>query len=175
MVEKEVLALLRMLGICYTLLVSREITELTRYLTLAWFLQSSGLNGILGRWDALLFNRKLEMRQCEKDEDEILGTLAASIAPRQEVDEMLIAIAPRKQPRKTISIPPPTVEEEQDLWVDRIDGFARVKRKGGACSAILWRLPGWKVVSDASEFVPALNVNEEEYRGLLLCFDLLTD
>ena len=30
MVEKEVLSLLRMLDICYTMLVSREITVLTR-------------------------------------------------------------------------------------------------------------------------------------------------
>ena len=35
MVEKEVLDLLRMLDICYTMLISREITVLTRYSTLA--------------------------------------------------------------------------------------------------------------------------------------------
>ena len=45
MVEKEVLALLMMLDICYTMLVSREITVLTRYSTLAWLLQFSGING----------------------------------------------------------------------------------------------------------------------------------
>ena len=56
MVEKEVLALLRILDVCYTMLVSREITVLTRYSTLAWLLQSSGLNGRLGRWAALLSN-----------------------------------------------------------------------------------------------------------------------
>ena len=54
MMEKEVLALLRMLDICYTILVSREITVLTRCSTLAWLLQSSGLNGRLGRCAALL-------------------------------------------------------------------------------------------------------------------------
>ena len=53
-VEKEVLALLRILDICYTLLVSRDIKVLTRYSTLAWLVQSSGLNGRLGRWAALL-------------------------------------------------------------------------------------------------------------------------
>ena len=164
-----------MLDICYTMLVSREIAVLTRYSTLAWLLQSSGLNGRLGRWTTLLSNWTLEIRRCEKGEEEILGTLAASITPRQEVDEMLIAIAPRKQPRQTISIPPSTVEAEEDLWVTSFDGSARVKRKSGACSAIVWRLPGWKVVAAASEFVPDLTVIEAEYRGILLCFDLLTD
>ena len=41
MVEKEVLALLRMLDIFYTMLVSREITVLTRYETLAWLIHLS--------------------------------------------------------------------------------------------------------------------------------------
>ena len=48
-VEKEVPALLRVLGVCYTTLASREITVLTRHSTLAWLMQSRGLNGILGR------------------------------------------------------------------------------------------------------------------------------
>ena len=95
MVEKEVLALLRMLDICYVRLFSREITVLTRYSTLACLLQYSGLNGRLGRWAALLSNWTLEIDRCEKGEDEILGTLAASIIPRHEEDELLIAIAPR--------------------------------------------------------------------------------
>ena len=52
MVEKEVLALLRILDIGYTMLVAREIKVLTRHSTLAWLVQSSGLNGKLGRWEA---------------------------------------------------------------------------------------------------------------------------
>ena len=56
MVEKEVLALLRILEIGYTMLFSREIKVLTRHSTLVWMVQSSGLNGRLGRWAALLSN-----------------------------------------------------------------------------------------------------------------------
>ena len=48
-VEKEVLALLRILDVCYTMLVSRDIQVINRYSTLAWLLQASGLNGRLGR------------------------------------------------------------------------------------------------------------------------------
>ena len=40
MVKKEVLALLRILNICYTMLVSREITVLSRYSTLAGIVRS---------------------------------------------------------------------------------------------------------------------------------------
>ena len=67
----------------------------------------------------------------------ILGTLAASITPCEKVDEMLIAIAPRKQPKHTISMPPPTVEEGKSLLVVSFDGSAQTKRNGGAYRAIL--------------------------------------
>ena len=68
---------------------------------------------------------------------------------------------------------PPTVEVGESLLVASFDGSARVKRKGGAYSAIIWKLPEWTVVAAASEFATDLTVNEAEYRGLLLSFDLL--
>ena len=95
-VEKEVLALLRVLDVCYTTLATRETTVLTRHSTLAWVMQSRVLNGRLGRWAALLSNWTIKVTKCERGEEEILGMLAASITPREEVKEMLIAISPRK-------------------------------------------------------------------------------
>ncbi|GMF42371.1 unnamed protein product [Phytophthora fragariaefolia] len=172
-VDKEVLALLRMLDVCYTQLVTRSIKVLTRPSTLAWMLNSSGLQGRLGRWAALLSNWTLEIVKCTKGEDEILGVIAASITPRENVDSILTSIAPRKQPRQIISIPPPTVESDEELLVVIFDGSARVKRGGGAFSAIVWSLPDWTVISGASEYKANLTVNEAEYHGLLLCFDLL--
>ena len=91
----------------------------------------------------MISNWTLEIKKCEKGEDELLGTLAASITPREKVDDMLIAIAPRKQPKHTISMPPPTVEEGESLRVVIFNGSVRPKRKGGAYSAILWKLPEW--------------------------------
>ena len=80
----------------------------------------------------LLTNWMLEIKKCEKGEDEILGTFAASITPREEVDEMLIAIALQKQPKHTKIMPPPEVEEGESLLVVSFDGLSRTKRKGGA-------------------------------------------
>ena len=62
-----------------------------------------------------------------------------------------------------------------NLWVAIFDGSARVKGNCGACSAIVWILPDWKVVTAASRFVTGLTVNKLEYRGLFLCFNLLTN
>ncbi|POM76964.1 Reverse transcriptase [Phytophthora palmivora] len=86
MVDKEVLALLRILYICYTQLTTRSVKVLTRHSTLAWLLHSSGLQGRLGRWAALLSSWTLEIVKCTKGEDEILGVIAASITPHKEVD-----------------------------------------------------------------------------------------
>ncbi|GMF44012.1 unnamed protein product [Phytophthora fragariaefolia] len=70
-------------------------------------------------------------------EDEILGTIAASITHREEVDEVLTAIDPKKQPHQTVSIPPPTVELDEHLLVVSLDGSARAKRGGFAYGAII--------------------------------------
>ncbi|KAE9057988.1 hypothetical protein PF007_g31455 [Phytophthora fragariae] len=172
-VDKEVLALLRILEVCYTLLVTRTIKVLTRYSTLGWLMQSKGFHGRLGRWTALPSPWTLEIVKCTKGEDEILVTLGATITPRAKVDETLIEIAPQNQPQQVIAMPPPTVEPEEKLLVVSFDGSARVKRGGGAYSAIVWQLPQWKVVFAASEYMAELTVNEAEYRGMMLCLDLV--
>ena len=172
-VEKEVLALLQMLDICYTLSDSRDFEVLTRYSTLAWLMHSSGLNRRLGRWAALLSTWTLEISRCNKGEDEILGTLAACITPRKDMDEMLITIEPRKQPRQTISTPIPTIRRGEVLLVVSFDGSTRIKEKGGAYSAVKWKLPEWTILSAASRFDTGLTVNEAEYHGFLLNCDLL--
>ncbi|KAE9191732.1 hypothetical protein PF004_g21520 [Phytophthora fragariae] len=150
-VEKEVLALLRVLDLGHNLLVGREIKVLARYSTLAWLFRSSGLQGRLGQWAALLSPWTLEVVKCTKGEDEILGAIAATTTPRAEVDQALIAIAPRKEPRRKIQAPIPTVYPGESLRVVSFDGSGRVKRGGGAYSAILWKLPEWTVVRARSE------------------------
>ena len=110
------------------------------------------------------------MVKCKRGEEEILGTLAASITPREIVDSILSAIAPKKQPRQAITVVPPTIEPAEVLYVVSFDGSARVKHGSGACSAIVWGLPGWTVVAAASKYLTEATVNEAEYEGLLLCF-----
>ncbi|GMG17774.1 unnamed protein product [Phytophthora fragariaefolia] len=126
-VDKEVLALLRVLDVCYTQLVTRSIKVLTRHSTLAWMLNYSGLQGRLGRWAALLSNWTLEIVKCTKGEDEILGVIAASITSRENVDSILTSIVPRKQPRQVISMPPPTVGSEEEILPEAVAAKAMEK------------------------------------------------
>ncbi|EGZ13346.1 hypothetical protein PHYSODRAFT_335121 [Phytophthora sojae] len=171
--KKEVLALLRILDLNYNVLVGRSIRVFTRHSTLAWLFRSPGLQGRLGQWAALLSPWTLEVTKCTKGEDEILGAIAASITPRSDMDDALIAITPKKEPRRKIQAPIPTVRADEELLVISFDGSARVKRSGGAYSAILWKLPEWSVVKARSGYAERLTVNEAEYHGLLLGFDLL--
>ncbi|OWZ00104.1 LOW QUALITY PROTEIN: reverse transcriptase [Phytophthora megakarya] len=174
-VEKEVLALLRIQDLNYNALVGRPIHVLTRHSTLAWLFISTALQGRLGQWAALLLPWTLEITKCVKGEDEILGALAASITPRSEVDKALISIAPKKELRRKIQGPIPTIRRDEELYVISFDGSARVKRGGGTYSATLWKLLEWRVLKARSEHAEGLTVNEAEYHELLLCLDLLED
>ncbi|OWZ01199.1 reverse transcriptase [Phytophthora megakarya] len=127
---------------------------------------------ILDLYYNLLMGREI---RCTKGEDEILGTIAATITPRLKMDDALTAIAPRKEPKRRIQTPIPTVDREEEFWVVSFDGSARVKRGGVAFSAIVWSLPGWEVVKARSGYLESLTVNEAEYNGLLLRLEMLGD
>ncbi|KAE8969073.1 hypothetical protein PR001_g27607, partial [Phytophthora rubi] len=76
-VEKEVVAPLRMLDLGYSMLAGRPIQVLARHSTLAWLFRAAGLQGRLGQWAALLSPSPwtLEVTKCTRGEDEILGSL----------------------------------------------------------------------------------------------------
>ncbi|OWZ07519.1 reverse transcriptase [Phytophthora megakarya] len=157
--EKEMLALLRSLDLNYNALVGRPIHVLTRHSTLAWLFRSIALQGRLGQWNALLSRN--------------IG--GERIAPRSQVDKALISIVPKKEPRRKIQAPTPTIGRDEDPYTVSFDGSARVKRCGGAYSAILWKMPEWRVLKGTFGSAEGLTVSEAEYHGLLLCLDLLED
>ncbi|OWZ11773.1 LOW QUALITY PROTEIN: reverse transcriptase [Phytophthora megakarya] len=157
--EKEVLALLRILDVKYNALTSDPRIDPTLYFD----------------WAALLSPWTLEITKAVRGEDEILGALAASITPRSELGRALISITLKKEPRRKIQAPIPTIRRDEDLYAVSFDGSARAKSGGDAYSAILWKLPEWSVLMARSGYVEGLTVNEAKYHGLLLCLDLLED
>lgn len=52
------------------------------------------------------------------------------------------------------------------------DGSAKPKRGGGSCGAILWEVPGWKVLDAVTEYFEDSTVNEAEYHGLITAVEL---
>ncbi|OWZ16418.1 reverse transcriptase [Phytophthora megakarya] len=162
--ENEVLALLTILDLYYNLLVGREIRVLTRHSTIT----GSPRAMVIPSWPRGL-TRSRNARKARTR----YGGDSASITPRAKTDDALIDIAPRKEHKRRIQTPIRTVYREEDLWVVGFDGLARVKRGGGAFSAIVWSLPGWEVVKARSGYLESLTVNEAEYNGLLLGLDML--
>ncbi|OWZ09001.1 LOW QUALITY PROTEIN: reverse transcriptase [Phytophthora megakarya] len=69
-------------------------------------------------------------------------------------------------------IPVPKIGPTESLHVISFDGSARVKREGGAFSAVL---PNWDVVKAAPGYAEGLTVNEAEYRGMILGLSLPED
>ena len=130
------------------------------------------MQGRLGNCTDLLSQWALKIVKCKKDEDQVLGALAASVTPQESVDSTLSAIAPRKQARQTIDLRTPIVELDEKLYVMSFYGSARVKKGGKACSAIAWRLLTWTIV-EALQHLDTSTVNEDEYEGMLQGFSLL--
>ncbi|OWZ10019.1 reverse transcriptase [Phytophthora megakarya] len=89
-----------------------KIRVLTRHSTLAWLFKPTELQGRLGQWSVLLAPWTLEITKYTKDEDEILGAIATSITPRAKMDDPLTDIAPRKELKRRIQTPIPTVDRE---------------------------------------------------------------
>ena len=78
-------------------------------------------------------------------------TLVASTPQRSKLNEMLIILAPKRQPRLSIFMLPPTVEGENVLSILFV-GSARIKRNREAYSAIVWKLPKGTIVAAATEY-----------------------
>ena len=57
----------------------------------------------------------------------MLGELAYSVTPRESVETILSAIAPKKQATITIDLPTSTVEPDEELYVISFGGSSRVK------------------------------------------------
>ncbi|OWY90998.1 hypothetical protein PHMEG_00040602 [Phytophthora megakarya] len=147
--EKEILALLRVLNECHNMLVGKTIRVLTRHTTLGWLFRSkrTAMSSVAMGSHPLPW--RLEILRSARGEEGILGALAASITPRTHLDSALEDIAPRKRPSKTATIPVPKIGPTESLHVISFDGSARVKREGGAFSAVVWQLPNWDVVKAA--------------------------
>ncbi|OWZ11305.1 LOW QUALITY PROTEIN: reverse transcriptase [Phytophthora megakarya] len=171
--EKEVLTMPRILDLNYN--AWSDVLSMCWPDTLLWH-DSSDLRSCKGvKWAALLSMWTLEITKCVKREDEILRALAFSFKPRSEMDKALISVAPKKEPRRKIQAPLPTIRRGEDVYAASFDGAARVKRGGGAYSATLWKLPEWSVLQARSGYAKGLTVNGEDDHGLMLWLALLED
>ncbi|KAE8889697.1 hypothetical protein PF003_g26465 [Phytophthora fragariae] len=94
--EKEVLALLQLLKVCYTLVVGKTIHVYTRFSTLEWVFNSKSLYGREVSFAVLLSPHHLIIKRVRERDADFAQLLQASITPSIGLDESLAHIALRR-------------------------------------------------------------------------------
>ena len=167
--EKEILALLRVLKVCYTMLVGHKINVLTRFSSIKWIFTSKSTYGRHHLFATLLSPWDLVIRRVDPADCGYAGLLTAGIVPPEKIDEALGELEPEKikgrAPEMTVELLP----RDYDGFLVSFDGSARTPAKGGegAYSYVLWKLPEWTIEMVNSQFLSEGTVNEAEYHGML--------
>ncbi|OWZ10133.1 hypothetical protein PHMEG_00017064 [Phytophthora megakarya] len=66
------------------------------------------------------------------------------------------------------------LDSDFEGYVPSFDSAAKVSTRKGSCGCILWRLPGWYVLSAHGFPLDDVTVNDAEYHGLIKGLELAT-
>ncbi|OWZ01381.1 LOW QUALITY PROTEIN: hypothetical protein PHMEG_00027242 [Phytophthora megakarya] len=153
--EKEVLALLLLLKVCYTQLAGKTLHVYTRYSTLAWVHKSKSLFGRAVQFAVLL-----------------LKLLQSTITKFVDLNESLALVASPTKGSPSTRMDPSLLyaqlPHDYDGLVVSFDGSAKTETNGGyrSCSWIVWKLPEGHIVIAASAYLEVTTVNMAEYNGM---------
>ncbi|OWY91333.1 reverse transcriptase [Phytophthora megakarya] len=164
--EKEVLALLRVLNTCHTMITSCSEKKIRVYTRYSLF-KSKTVDGRCLKWAVNLSPWDLDIRRVENDEDGLSAILGAGITPRERLDEVAETLVPDKGSR--IKTPPVSLEMLSSDHIGHLlsfDGAAKRDGSGGA-ACILWSLLSWEVVAATGHFPEKATVNKADYSGLV--------
>ncbi|OWZ07383.1 hypothetical protein PHMEG_00020228 [Phytophthora megakarya] len=147
--EKEVLALLLLLKVCYTQLAGKTLHRYTRYFTLAWVHKSKSLFGRAVQFAVLLSPWQLEVQKIREKDCLFLQLLQSTITNFVDLDESLALVAPPTKSSPSTQMEPSLLyaqlPHEYDGLVVSFDGSAKTEKSGGygSCSWRVWKLPEW--------------------------------
>ncbi|KAE9321149.1 hypothetical protein PR003_g17542 [Phytophthora rubi] len=167
--EKEVLALLQLLKVCYALLVGKTIHVYTRFLTLEWVFNLKSLYDREVSFAVLLSPHHLIIKRVRERDADFAQLLQASITPPIGLNESLDHIAPPSKGSASVRKDPELlyarVPNDNVGHVLSFDGSAKTEKNGdyGSCSWILWRLPTWDIEIAASAHLSSTTVNIADY------------
>ncbi|GMF17723.1 unnamed protein product [Phytophthora fragariaefolia] len=170
--EKEVLALIQVLKVCYTLLAGKTLHVYTRFSTLEWVFQSKSLFGRLVQFALFRSQWHLKIKRVRERDIEFAKLLQSSITPFVSLDDATAPLAPPSKGSATVRTTPhlfyASITRSYDGYVLSFDGSAKTENHGGhgSCSWILWKLPAWGIVIAASAHLPSTTVNIAEYTGM---------
>ncbi|KAE9107188.1 hypothetical protein PF010_g12357 [Phytophthora fragariae] len=170
--EKEVLALLLVLKVCYTQLVGKSIRVYTRFSTLEWVHKSKTLFGRATQFAVLLSPWHLVVERVKEKDCAFAQLLQAGLTSFVDLDESLASVAPPSKRLPNVRLDPhllyARLPTSYSGHVLSFDGSAKTEKHGGygSCSWILWKLPEWTIVIAASAYLETTTVNLAEYAGM---------
>ena len=171
--EKEVLALLRVLRVCYTMLVGQDLTILTRFSSLKWLYTQRALYGRPLQFAVMLSPWTFTVERIDPSSCSYSALLTSSIVPTTELEKALVEIEPTLRSKTKIGakldIPYPLLQQDYDGYLLSFDGSIKKPTVGGygSCGYVLWKLPEWEVTYAACEHIPEATINIAEYTGLI--------
>ncbi|OWY99479.1 hypothetical protein PHMEG_00029510 [Phytophthora megakarya] len=170
--EKEVLALLLLLKVCYPQLTGKTLHVYTIYSTLAWVHKSKALLGRAVQFAVLLSPWQLEVQRIREKDSLFSQLLRSTITNFVDLDKSLALVTPPTKGSPSTRIDPSLLyaqlPHDYDGLVVSFDGSAKTEKNGGygSCSWIVWNLPEWHIVIAASAYREVTTVNMAEYNGM---------
>ncbi|GMF24245.1 unnamed protein product [Phytophthora fragariaefolia] len=164
----EVLALLQVLKVCYTLLAGKTLHGYTQFSTLEWVFQSKSLFGRSLQFAVFLSQWYLKIKHVRERHIEFAKVLQSSITPFVSLDEAVTPLAPPSKGSATVRMDQhllyASITRDYDGYALSFDGSAKTEKHGGhgSWSWILWKLPAWDLVTATSAHLPSTTVNIAE-------------
>ncbi|OWZ06938.1 LOW QUALITY PROTEIN: reverse transcriptase, partial [Phytophthora megakarya] len=170
--EKEVLALLLLLKVCYTQLAGKTLHVYTRFSTLGWVHKSKSLFGRVVQFAVLLSPWQLEVQRVREKDCVFTQLLQSTITNFVNLDDSLALVAPPTKGSPSTKLDPSLLyaqlPHDYEGFVVSFDGSAKTEKNGGygSCSWIVWKLPEWQIVIAASAYIEQTTVIMAEYSGM---------
>ncbi|OWZ00663.1 LOW QUALITY PROTEIN: hypothetical protein PHMEG_00028100 [Phytophthora megakarya] len=158
------LALLLLLKTYYTQLAGRTIHE--------WVHTSKSLFGRTTQFAVMLSQWHLVVTRVKEKDYSFAQLARAGQTSFVDLENSLATVTPPMRGSSTVRMDPQLLyarlPRSYSGLVVSFDGSAKTEKYGGygSCSCIIWRLPGWTIVTAASTYLEAATVNLVEYSGM---------
>ena len=147
-VEREILALLRVLHVCYTYLSGKKLYVYTRQSTFAWYLKADVAGNRANQFSILLQGWNIETIKSTSEFNALTGLLAASVTPPELLDEYFEELAPTKVKLPDgITIKAQWIPKDYKGVIMSFDGGGKTNRESNYGAFVFWEFPEWKPIA----------------------------
>ncbi|KAH9102701.1 hypothetical protein AeMF1_020769, partial [Aphanomyces euteiches] len=170
--EREILALLHVLKVCFYELRSNSLTVYSKHAIINWIRKDKQGRTDHLSWAAMLSPWTLQVVDSSNLQglDGIPMLLASSLCPPSDstMDDLTL-YTPLKSTRSLTPVQQslPRFTAEESAVIATFDGFIKFSERVGGFGAILWQLLEWKILWAGYGVVTDTTVNGAEYAGLL--------